>query len=145
MVGGLLQNSWLVTGSVENALSVKGFRARLYKISSSRLGYYDGEGPAFYYIGSERTLYIRIVFKTKESALNFENDVQNEQLTQNSPFNTSQCKILTEVSEYSSNSIGKRIFYHHYDETSSPQDTMSQISGATSVLDQSRPVSCTNG
>ena len=139
---GLLHNSWVVTGSVENALSVKGIRARLYKISSSRLGYYDGEGPAFYYSGKERTLYLRIVFETKENALYFENDVQNEHLTQNSPFNTSQCKISTKVSEYSSNALGKRIFYHHYDpdETSSPQDIMSQISGATSVLDQSRPV-----
>jgi hypothetical protein len=56
--------------------------------------------------------------------------------------NTTQCEIETDVTSYASGSTLKRIFYHHYDpgETTSPLDTLSQISGATSVLDQSRDI-----
>ena len=134
---------WIVTGSVKNSLKVKGIRLKLYKLSSTFLGYYDGDKPAFCYIrNDDGTLKIRVLFKTEENALNFENCLQNEKNTHNSPMNTIQCEIETEVTSYASGSTFKRIFYHHYDpgETTSPLDTLSQISGATSVLDQSRDI-----
>ena len=141
--GNSTRNVWLVTGSVGNALKVKGIRPKLYKLSSTFLGDYDGDEPAFSYCGNDNgNLAIRILFKTEENALNFENCLQNEKNTHNSPMNTTQCEIKTIVTSCASGSTFKRIFYHHYDpdETTSPLDTLSQISGATSVLDQSRDI-----
>lgn len=134
---------WIVTGFVKNDLIIKGIRLKLYRLSSTFLGYYDGDEPAFSYSSNvDGTLNIKVLFKTEDNALNFENNLQNEKNIHNSPLNSTQCEIETEVTSYVSTATNKRIFYHHYvaNETSSPLDTLSQISGDTSVLDQSRDI-----
>jgi len=62
---------WLVTGSVENALHIKGVRSRLYRIADARLGYYDpanvlsdNKVQAFWY--TDNDLQIRVLFKEGE-------------------------------------------------------------------------------
>jgi hypothetical protein len=62
---------WLVTGSVENALHIKGIRSRLYRIADARLGYYDpanvlsdNKVQAFWY--TDNDLQIRVLFKEGE-------------------------------------------------------------------------------
>ncbi|KAL4086252.1 hypothetical protein PRIC1_014382 [Phytophthora ramorum] len=61
---------WLVTGSVDNALNMKGIRCRLYRLAGSYLGYYDparraeDKDNALWYEG--KTLRIHSLFETSK-------------------------------------------------------------------------------
>jgi Crinkler effector protein N-terminal domain len=62
-----LPRLWLVNGSVENALNMKGVRCRLYRLAGSYLGYYDPDHlignqiQALWYDGA--TLRVHVLFK----------------------------------------------------------------------------------
>ncbi|KAG3200622.1 hypothetical protein PC128_g4490 [Phytophthora cactorum] len=116
----------LVSGSIENALNTKGIRCRVYRLAASYLGYYDpdlraGESDkALWYDGA--TLRIHVLCCTERDALLFENELQNEGITQTSPLDghtvsTSVASISRELSEL------RRILTRHYvpEDTDSPQ------------------------
>ena len=130
---------WLVTGSISESKWRKGVRKRMYKLASQWLGYYDGEQPAFTY-DDEHNLLLQVLFETKQNALQFENDVQNETITDVSPIRN--LEVITDVTGINRQAVFRRIYQHHYnpDEHDSPQDGLSMISGTTSILDMSRPV-----
>ncbi|KAG2787913.1 hypothetical protein PC129_g23976, partial [Phytophthora cactorum] len=130
----------LVSGSIENALNTKGIRCRVYYLAASNLGYYDpdlraGESDkALWYDGA--TLRIHVLFKEERDALVFENELQNEGITQASSLDghtvlTNVAPISRELSEL------RRILTWHYvpEDTDSPQVTMSSLSTNTSIVD----------
>jgi hypothetical protein len=130
---------WLVTGSISESKWRKGVRKRMYKLASQWLGYYDGKQPAFTY-DEEHNLLLRVLFKAEQNALQFENDVQNETITDVSPIRN--LKVITNVTGINCQAVFRRIYQHHYDpdEHDSPRVGLSMISGTTSILDMSRPV-----
>ncbi|OQS04320.1 Crinkler (CRN) family protein [Thraustotheca clavata] len=124
---------WVVNGSVENALDVKGVRSRLYRLADLNLGYYDPNHPdAFVYEGNK--LMLHILFETKENALIFDTKFRDERITIGSPLNN--LTILSNVNHASrpSNEFNlRRINYEDYNprDSDSPQETMSQISSSS--------------
>ncbi|TPX43268.1 hypothetical protein SeLEV6574_g05156 [Synchytrium endobioticum] len=64
---------WLVTGSVTNALTTKGIRARLYRPADDQLAYYD---PCY----EEQTLIVYMLFKLRERALQLESQISTNPL-----------------------------------------------------------------
>ncbi|TMW68973.1 hypothetical protein Poli38472_001129 [Pythium oligandrum] len=128
---------WLVRGSIANALSTKGIRAKLYRLAGMFLGYYD---PARYTGDShsalwyeDKTLCIHVLFKTEENALQFENAMQDEPVTLGSALNGHEVTTnVTRINHVPAAEL-QRIFFVHYDPL---EDTMSSISSSSvTVLD----------
>ncbi|KAF0713451.1 Aste57867_4323 [Aphanomyces stellatus] len=62
---------WVVVGSVENALEVKGVRSRLYLLADANHGYYDPiDLKAFDY--DDKILKVHVLFKSEIKALDFD-------------------------------------------------------------------------
>jgi hypothetical protein len=53
--------TWKVSGIIENSLSVKGVRSRMYRHADNQLGYYEQDQPAFYYDESGENLKINVL------------------------------------------------------------------------------------
>ncbi|TMW68974.1 hypothetical protein Poli38472_001130 [Pythium oligandrum] len=127
---------------IANALSTKGIRAKLYRLAGMFLGYYDparytGDShSALWYEG--KTLYIHVLFKTEENALQFENAMQDEPVTLGSALNGHEVTTnVTRINHVPAAEL-QRIFFVHYDplESESLEDTMSSISSSSvTVLD----------
>jgi hypothetical protein len=130
---------WLVTGSISESKWRKGVRKPMYKLASQWLGYYDGEQPAFAY-DDEHNLLLRVLFKTEQNALQFDNDVQNETITDVSTIRN--LEVITDVTGINRQAVSRRIYQHHYnpDEYNSPEEGLSMVSGTTSILDASSPI-----
>ncbi|KAL3664436.1 hypothetical protein V7S43_010757 [Phytophthora oleae] len=129
---------WLVTGSVENALTTNGVRCKLYWMATLRIGYYDpthrigNKNVAFWY--QDKTLYFHVLFETKEGALLFETDLMPGPQTLGSPLTDHVVDTRVEQADAVSTSL-QRIVYVDYvpDDSESPQHTISSISLTTSV------------
>ncbi|KAL3656702.1 hypothetical protein V7S43_018370 [Phytophthora oleae] len=129
---------WLVTGSVENALTTKGVRCKLYWMATLRIGYYDpthrigNKNVAFWY--QDKKLCFRVLFETKEGALLFETDLVTGPLTLGSPLTDHVVDTRVERADAVSTSL-QRIFYVDYvpNDSESPQHTISSVSLTTSV------------
>jgi len=133
-----MENRWAISGTISSAKNLKGVRATLYRLASTYLGYQDGTVAPFWYEGND--LQFRLLFESKQDADYFRRRLYDECLIHNSSFvqrNISQVS-LTETH----NSVGKEILVTDYnpDETDSPQNNISMVSGATSILDSSRPL-----
>jgi hypothetical protein len=126
---------WKVSGTIENSLSVKGVRSRMYRNAGSQLGYYEQDQPAFYYDESGKALNFNVLFETKEHALRFHNVVIDESITFQSPMNS--LGISAEVTS-GTFQLGSRILTTHYipTESESPQDTPSVISVPFSIAEE---------
>ncbi|CAH0486271.1 unnamed protein product [Peronospora farinosa] len=80
---------WLVSGYIYNALGTKGIRSCLYRLASSRLGWYDpacrtgDKDVAFWY--EDKRLCIHVLFKTEKDARLFEYDLDVGPHTPDSP------------------------------------------------------------
>ncbi|RLN88276.1 hypothetical protein BBJ28_00023164 [Nothophytophthora sp. Chile5] len=129
---------WQVRGSIENALSTRGVRCRLYRLAGAYLGYYDparriGDADsAFWY--EDKTLCIHVLFKFEQEALQFENALREEKLTMGSPLNGQVVTATVDEVEGSQCRL-RRVYYDHYvaGESESPQQTLSSLSSSSSV------------
>jgi hypothetical protein len=126
---------WKVSGTIENSLSVKGVRSRMYRNASSQLGYYEQDQPAFYYDESGKALNFNVLFKTEENALRFQNLVIDESITFQSPMNS--LRISAEVTD-GTFQLASRILTTHYSptESESPQETPSGTSVPLSTVEE---------
>ncbi|KAI8905478.1 hypothetical protein EDD86DRAFT_65890 [Gorgonomyces haynaldii] len=119
---------WLVTGSVADALHTKGVRSRVYRLADLGIGYYDPSHPqAIYY--EDKTLMVHILFKSEETALRFDSQLQNEEVTMGSPMNGHEITSQVVLAESASNDSLRRIRFKDYKpmDSESPQESMSQI------------------
>jgi hypothetical protein len=140
MVDNLLEDEnvnqyFLVTAHFIGSKRIKGARQRLYRLAVSFTGYYDGDQPAMYYDGDD--LHIHVVFQSQQRALDFETQINEEFNTYLSPIQSVPFDLV--ISRVSRHGIGRRIFTHHYqaDESESPQDALSMVSGTTVINDDS--------
>lgn len=131
-------NNFLFLGKLSQAKKTKGVRATLYRLASTCLAYHDGENDAFWYEGDD--LMIRLLFKSERDADYFHRRFNDESLYHNTAIN--KLAIIDVSLVRTANVIGKQIFANDYspDDYDSPQDVVSLVSGATSILDSSRPV-----
>ncbi len=97
--------------------------------------YYDTDHPAIYYEGNDLKIYM--LFEIKQRALDFETQINEEFITDLSPLQSVRFDLT--VSPVFRNEIGHRIFTHHYiaDQSDSPQDVLSIVSGCTVIRDDS--------
>ena len=136
-------------GSVENALSTKGVRCRLYRHADSGIGYYDPDHPnAFWYDGT--TLMVHVLFtlgmchlmvvyilidnhSPEHDALVFDSNIRLEESTPGSALN--DLSISTKVAPNESSGL-RRIYFSDYIPTGfeSPQNTASQIASSVVTL-----------
>ncbi|KAI8904127.1 hypothetical protein EDD86DRAFT_92275 [Gorgonomyces haynaldii] len=119
---------WLVTGSVADALHTKGVRSRVYRLADLGIGYYDPSHPqAIYY--EDKTLMVHILFESKEQALRFDSQLQNEEVIMGSPMNGHEITSQVVLAESASNDSLCRIRFKDYKpmDSESPQESMSQI------------------
>ncbi|CAK4297652.1 unnamed protein product [Aphanomyces euteiches] len=129
---------WVVNVSVENALDVKGVHSRVYRMADLNHGYYDPNHPdAFVY--DDKKLMVHILFEIKEKALDFATTFQNESQTVLSPLNHRTIVSNVDHTFRPSNQVKlRRVKFGDYDPSSSPEETISEIStpSAISYLDQ---------
>jgi hypothetical protein len=128
-------NNFLFLGKLSQAKKTKGVRATLYRLASTCLGYHDGENDAFWYEGDD--LMLCVFFKSERDADSFHRRLNDESLYHN----TAISKLDVSLTR-TANLVGKQIFATDYnpDYYDSPQDAVSLVSGATSILDSSRPI-----
>ncbi|CAK4218446.1 unnamed protein product, partial [Aphanomyces euteiches] len=101
-------------------------------------GYYDPNHPdAFVY--DDKKLMVHILFEIKEKALDFATTFQNESQTVLSPLNHRTIVSNVDHTFRPSNQVKlRRVKFGDYDPSSSPEETISEIStpSAISYLDQ---------
>lgn len=64
-----MHSYWKVSGTIQNSLSVKGVRSRMYHNADRHLGYFEAGQSALFYEENSSTLIINVIFKTEENAL----------------------------------------------------------------------------
>jgi hypothetical protein len=133
-----INNNFLLSGKISQAKKTKGVRATLYRLASTCLGYHDGENDAFWYEGDD--LMLHVLFESKQNADYFHRRLNDESLYHNTAINLLNIIDISFVC--TNNVVGKQIFATDYnpDDYGSPQDAVSLVSGATSILDSSRPL-----
>ena len=134
-------DNWLVTGVIPGAGTIKGVRRALYTIASFSNAFYDGDHPCFWYPSSSQDLHLRVLFRSFDSALNFETQVQEARVNSSSPFAAVATDFNLTIEDVRLH-LTSRIFSHHYrhDASDSPQAIMSLASSVTTILDSSRPL-----
>ncbi|KAG9401647.1 hypothetical protein AC1031_009502 [Aphanomyces cochlioides] len=131
---------WVVKGSVESALDVKGVRSILYQLAHSNIAYYDPNyAHAFTY--DVKKLMVHVLFKSEDNAQFFEAKFLDEYHTFGSPLNI--LTILSNVDEVArpsnvSNLRRVKFSDFHPSDSDSLQEMMSQTSALSEVsyLDQ---------
>ena len=132
------QNNFLFVGKLSKAKKTKGVRAIVYRLASTCLGYHDGENDAFWYEGDD--LMLRVLFESKQNGDYFHRRLNDESLYCNTAI--SKIAIIDVSLAPTASFVGKQIFATDYnpDDYDSPQNAVSLVSGATSILDSSRPL-----
>ncbi|KAI8895276.1 hypothetical protein BC833DRAFT_601903 [Globomyces pollinis-pini] len=119
---------WRVSGTISNSFAIKGVRSRMYRYADNHLGYYELEQPAFFYVESETTLSVNVLFKTEENALHFDSHLRNESCI-NSPMNHLTINAL--VSATSTAQLGERIYFNDYIAADSDTQSVTTIQFST--------------
>ncbi|KAG9400674.1 hypothetical protein AC1031_010120 [Aphanomyces cochlioides] len=131
---------WVVNGSVENALGVRGVRSRLCLLADFNHGFYDpNHADAFVYDGMK--LMVHMLFKTEEKAMDFDTAFRFESQTILSPLEN--LTILSNVDQVScpSNRFNlRRVKFGDYDssDSDSSEETVSDISYADQSTEEFR-------
>ncbi|KAF0683300.1 hypothetical protein As57867_024566, partial [Aphanomyces stellatus] len=126
---------WVVNGSVENAVDVKGVRSRLYRLAHLYLGYYDpNHADAFVY--DDKKLMVHVLFTSEENAQIFDAKFLDEYQTIGSPLsNLTISSNVDQVTRPPNVSILRRVKFGDYNpsDSDSLHETISLISTPSDV------------